>query len=196
MVVFPAGGISTSPGQVRPPARDGCALAALRVPTDQKSRATVPCRSISTGRTAACSRSSAISASRCDWPLIFKEVKARIGTTLAVEVGDPIAFEDLPPLPRKDLALELRRRTYALARRTATRVLCGTLATPVSYTFAPHRDTPLPTPGRPPAHMEQSARKALSRPAGRSVAREAVQEPCRRQVPSMRRECGHGPPRT
>jgi putative hemolysin len=49
--------------------------------------------------------------------LIFHEVKTRIGSDVAVEIGDPIAFHALSPIKdRQALADELCRRTYALAR--------------------------------------------------------------------------------
>jgi putative hemolysin len=49
--------------------------------------------------------------------LLFKEVRDRIGSRIAVEIGAPIPFEALAGFTdRAALAAELRRRTYALAR--------------------------------------------------------------------------------
>ena len=48
--------------------------------------------------------------------LLFHEVKHRMGTTLAVGIGAPIAFDELAAIrDRQALADELRARTYALA---------------------------------------------------------------------------------
>jgi putative hemolysin len=53
--------------------------------------------------------------------LIFHEVKTRIGTSLPVVIGAPIPFVSLPAVrDRQELADELRRRVYGLARLAPT----------------------------------------------------------------------------
>jgi putative hemolysin len=49
--------------------------------------------------------------------LVFRETARRIGTDLGVRIGDPIPFDDIAHLKTRDeLILELRRRTFILAR--------------------------------------------------------------------------------
>ncbi len=49
--------------------------------------------------------------------LVFRETARRIGSELGVRIGKPIAFDELAHLTnRDDLILELRKRTFGLAR--------------------------------------------------------------------------------
>ena len=49
--------------------------------------------------------------------LVFRETARRIGTNLNVRIGNPVPFEELAHLNNRDeLVLELRRRTFGLAR--------------------------------------------------------------------------------
>lgn len=49
--------------------------------------------------------------------LVFRETARRIGTDLGVRIGTPIAFDEISHLTsRDDLILELRRRTFSLAK--------------------------------------------------------------------------------
>jgi putative hemolysin len=49
--------------------------------------------------------------------LVFRETARRIGTDLGVRIGKPIPFEELAHLSnREDLILELRKRTFGLAK--------------------------------------------------------------------------------
>jgi putative hemolysin len=49
--------------------------------------------------------------------LVFRETARRIGTDLGVRIGQPIAFDEISHLTsREELILELRRRTFSLAR--------------------------------------------------------------------------------
>lgn len=49
--------------------------------------------------------------------LVFRETARRIGSDLGVRIGKPIAFDELAHLTnRDDLILELRKRTFGLAR--------------------------------------------------------------------------------
>ncbi len=49
--------------------------------------------------------------------LVFRETARRIGTDLGVRIGKPIPFADIAHLSqREDLILELRKRTFGLAR--------------------------------------------------------------------------------
>jgi putative hemolysin len=49
--------------------------------------------------------------------LVFRETARRIGTDLGVRIGKPIAFEEIAHLSnREDLILELRKRTFGLAK--------------------------------------------------------------------------------
>ena len=118
VVVFPAGGISTSPDKLgRQPATDA-PWQPFVAQLVEKSRATVLPLYFDGQNSRLFQIVSHLSLT-LRLALIFKEVKARMGTTLAVSVGEPIPFDELPALPRKELALELRRRTYALAGRSA-----------------------------------------------------------------------------
>ncbi len=49
--------------------------------------------------------------------LVFRETARRIGTDLGVRIGQPIAFDEIAHLSnREDLILELRKRTFGLAK--------------------------------------------------------------------------------
>jgi putative hemolysin len=63
--------------------------------------------------------------------LIFHEVKARIGTDLRVNIGDPIAFETLNAIKgRQALADELYARTHKLAFRENAALRGGPVSAP------------------------------------------------------------------
>ncbi len=116
VVVFGAGGVSTAPDRWgRRPAIDARwqpFVSALI----QKSRATVVPIWFGGQNSRLFQIASHVSAA-LRISLIFREVKARIGSILRVVVGDPIPFADLAHLrDRQGLADHLRGLTYALAR--------------------------------------------------------------------------------
>ena len=115
VVIFPAGGVSTAPDRLgRRPAVDAPwqPFAAQLV---QRARATVVPIWFGGQNSRLFQIASHISLT-LRLSLLFREVKHRMGTTLAVGIGAPIAFEDLAGIKdRQALADELRARTYALA---------------------------------------------------------------------------------
>jgi putative hemolysin len=115
VVVFPAGGVSTTPDRLgRKPAVDAPwqPFAAQLV---QRARAVVVPIWFGGQNSRLFQIASHISQT-LRLSLLFHEVKHRIGTTLPVGIGAPIAFEDLAPIKdRQALANELRALTYALA---------------------------------------------------------------------------------
>jgi putative hemolysin len=115
VVIFPAGGVSTAPDRLgRRPAIDAPwqPFAAQLV---QRARATVVPIWFGGQNSRLFQIASHISLT-LRLSLLFHEVKHRMGTTLAVGIGLPIAFDEISRIKdRQALADELRARTYALA---------------------------------------------------------------------------------
>jgi putative hemolysin len=118
VVVFPAGGVSTAPDRLgRRPAVDAPwqPFAAQLI---QRGKATVVPVWFGGQNSRLFQIASHISLT-LRLSLLFHEVKHRIGTSLAVGIGAPIAFGELAAIrDRLSLANELRARTYALAFAT------------------------------------------------------------------------------
>jgi len=115
VVIFPAGGVSTAPDRLgRRPAIDAPwqPFAAQLI---QRARASVVPIWFGGQNSRLFQIASHISLT-LRLSLLFHEVKHRMGTTLAVGIGAPIAFDELAAIKdRQALADELRARTYALA---------------------------------------------------------------------------------
>ena len=115
VVIFPAGGVSTAPDRLgRRPAVDAPwqPFAAQLI---QRARASVVPIWFGGQNSRLFQIASHISLT-LRLSLLFHEVKHRMGTTLAVGIGAPIAFDELAAIrDRQALADELRARTYALA---------------------------------------------------------------------------------
>jgi len=118
VVVFAAGGVSTAPDRWgRRPAVDA-RWQPFVSQLIQRSRATVVPIWFGGQNSRLFQIASHVSQS-LRISLIFREVKARIGATLPVEIGKPVPFADLAHLrDRQALADHLRALTYALARPT------------------------------------------------------------------------------
>ena len=114
VVVFPAGGVSTAPDRLgRRPAVDAPwqPFAAQLI---HRAKATVVPICFMGQNSRLFQIASHLSLT-LRLSLIFREVKNRIGTTLPVAIGTPIAYAALSPLrDRQELADHLRERTYAL----------------------------------------------------------------------------------
>lgn len=115
IVVFPAGGVSTSPDKFgRKPAVDA-PWQPFTSQLIQKSKAPVVPVYFHGQNSRAFQIASHINPA-LRLSLIFKEVRDRIGTTIPVAIGRLIPYSDLAHIVgRKELADELNRRTYALA---------------------------------------------------------------------------------
>jgi putative hemolysin len=114
IVVFPAGGVSTAPDKLgRKPAVDS-PWQPFTAQLIQRSKATVVPIFFGGQNSRLFQIASHVSVT-LRLSLIFKEVRDRIGTTMAVAIGDPIPFSTLAHVTdRRELADELMRRTYAL----------------------------------------------------------------------------------
>lgn len=137
VIVFPAGGVSTSPDKLgRHPAMDA-PWQPFTVQLIQRSRAKVVPIFFG-GQNSRLFQVASHLNQTLRLSLIFKEVHDRIGTALPVAIGDPFdGAEFATATDRKAVADELMRRTYALAGkltqdRTARRLLEREL-TPVPH---------------------------------------------------------------
>ncbi len=117
IVLFPAGGVSTSPDKLgRKPAVDS-PWQPFTSQLIQKAKAPVVPIYFHGQNSRAFQIASHINPA-LRLSLIFKEVRDLIGTTIPVVIGEPIPFGEIEHITdRKDLADELNRRTYALASR-------------------------------------------------------------------------------
>lgn len=115
LVVFPAGGISTTPDRLgREPAVDS-PWQPFTAQLIQRGKATVVPIHFAGQNSRLFQIASHLSLT-LRLSLIFREVKNRIGTELLVGIGEPIPFETMAPLDRQGLIDMLRRRTYALGQ--------------------------------------------------------------------------------
>jgi putative hemolysin len=117
VVVFPAGGVSTTPDRLgRRPAIDA-RWQPFVSQLIQRSRATVAPVWFGGQNSRLFQIASHLSLT-LRLSLIFHEVKTRIGTTLPVAIGAPIPFEELAPIKdRQTMADLLMARTYSLANQ-------------------------------------------------------------------------------
>ncbi len=115
VVIFPAGGVSTAPDRLgRRPAIDA-PWQSFVSQLVQRAKATVVPIWFGGQNSRLFQIASHISLT-LRLSLIFREVKHRMGTTLAVGIGAPIPFGELAGIKdRQALANELRARTYRLA---------------------------------------------------------------------------------
>ncbi len=116
VVVFPAGSVSTAPDRLGlQPAVDG-RWQPFVAQLLQRSKATVVPIWFGGQNSRLFQIASHLSLT-LRLSLIFHEVKARIGALMQVEIGEPIAFENLAAIKdRQALADHLREITYALER--------------------------------------------------------------------------------
>ncbi len=116
VVVFPAGAVSTAPDRLGlQPAVDG-RWQPFVAQLLQRSKATVVPIWFGGQNSRLFQIASHLSLT-LRLSLIFHEVKARIGALMQVEIGEPIAFENLAAIKdRQALADHLREITYALER--------------------------------------------------------------------------------
>lgn len=116
IVVFPAGGVSTTPDRWgRHPAIDA-PWQPFTAQLIQRTKADVLPVCFS-GQNSRLFQIASHLSQTLRLSLIFHEVRARIGTSLPVAIGEVIPFEKLSGFKdRQDLSNELMRRTYALGR--------------------------------------------------------------------------------
>ena len=114
VIVFPAGGISTTPDRLgRRPAVDAPWQPFTAQLVQRTGAAVVPVHFA--GQNSRLFQIASHVSLTLRLSLIFREVKNRIGTVLPVAIGAPIPYEDLTGVrDRQGLADELKRRTYAL----------------------------------------------------------------------------------
>jgi putative hemolysin len=120
VVVFPAGGVSTSPDRLgRSPAVDAPWQPFTAQLTQRSKADVVPI--FFGGQNSRLFQIASHLNLALRLSLIFKEVRDRIGSTVRVAIGDPIPNTSLQEITdRQQLASELRSRTYALARDLET----------------------------------------------------------------------------
>ncbi|CAM5770167.1 glycerol acyltransferase [Labrys miyagiensis] len=130
VIVFPAGGVSTSPDKLgRRPAMDA-PWQPFTIQLIQRSGAVVVPIFFG-GQNSRLFQIASHLNQTLRLSLIFKEVRDRIGTVLPIAIGDPIDGKDFADVTdRKAAALRLMERTYALARnlpgdKTARRISAG-----------------------------------------------------------------------
>jgi putative hemolysin len=121
IIVFPAGAVSTSPDKLgRKPAQDA-PWQPFTAQLIQRSRATVMPFFFGGQNSRLFQIASHINVA-LRLSLIFKEVRDRIGTTLPVVVGDPIAWQTIEAsADRKAMMDQLMRHTYRLGDALAPR---------------------------------------------------------------------------
>ncbi len=129
VVVFPAGGISTAPDRLgRRRAIDG-PWQPFTAQLIQRARATVVPICFE-GQNSRLFQIASHLSPALRLSLIFHEVRSRIGTAMLVAIGEPIAFDKLPPIKdRQRLSDHLKALTYGLA--TAFPALAVLHATPI-----------------------------------------------------------------
>lgn len=129
VVVFPAGGISTAPDRLgRRRAIDG-PWQPFTAQLIQRARATVVPICFE-GQNSRLFQIASHLSPVLRLSLIFHEVRSRIGTAMLVAIGEPIAFDKLPPIKdRQRLSDHLKALTYGLS--TAFPALAVLHATPI-----------------------------------------------------------------
>jgi putative hemolysin len=115
IIVFPAGGVSTSPDRLgRKPAQDA-EWQPFTAQLIERARADVA-PMLFEGQNSRVFQIASHFSLTLRLALIFHEVRSRIGATLNVAIGAPLSWDELAPVgDRKALLIELRRRTEALA---------------------------------------------------------------------------------
>lgn len=117
VLVFPAGGVSTSPDRLGRQRAQDAPWQPFVAQLVQRHRARVTPVYFHGQNSRLFQIASHVSLT-LRLSLLFKEVRDRIDTTVDVSIGETIPFEDLEHVAdRADLAQTLRRMTYALGRR-------------------------------------------------------------------------------
>ena len=113
--IFPGGGVSTSENPLKGPAVD-LPWAPFTAKLLRMSKATVvPIFFV--GQNSRLFQLASHLSLTLRLSLVFRETARRIGSNLKVRIGKPIAFADIAHLEdRNDLVMELRKRTFDLAR--------------------------------------------------------------------------------
>jgi putative hemolysin len=113
--IFPGGGVSTSEKPLKGPAVD-LPWAPFTAKLLRMSKATVvPVFFV--GQNSRLFQLASHLSLTLRLSLVFRETARRIGSRLKVRVGRPISFEEIAHIDdRADLVMELRKRTFALAR--------------------------------------------------------------------------------
>ena len=113
--IFPGGGVSTSEKPLKGPAVD-LPWAPFTAKLLRSSRATVvPVFFV--GQNSRLFQLASHLSLTLRLSLVFRETARRIGSRLRVRVGEPIPFEDIAHIEdRAELVMELRKRTFGLAR--------------------------------------------------------------------------------
>jgi putative hemolysin len=113
--IFPGGGVSTSERPLKGPAVD-LPWAPFTAKLLRMSRATVvPVFFV--GQNSRLFQLASHLSLTLRLSLVFRETARRIGSRLKVRVGPPIPFDEIAHIEdRSDLVMELRKRTFALAR--------------------------------------------------------------------------------
>ena len=113
--IFPGGGVSTSEKPLKGPAVD-LPWAPFTAKLLRMSKATVvPVFFV--GQNSRLFQMASHMSLTLRLSLVFRETARRIGSRLKVRVGAPIAFSEIAHIEdRADLVMELRKRTFALAR--------------------------------------------------------------------------------
>jgi putative hemolysin len=113
--IFPGGGVSTSEKPLKGPAVD-LPWAPFTAKLLRSSRATVvPVFFV--GQNSRLFQLASHLSLTLRLSLVFRETARRIGSRLKIRVGEPIPFEDIAHIEdRAELVMELRKRTFALAR--------------------------------------------------------------------------------
>lgn len=113
--IFPGGGVSTTEHALRGPAVD-LPWAPFTAKLVRQSGATVV-PVFFTGQNSRLFHIASHVSLTLRLSLVFRETARRIGTDLGVRIGKPIPFSELEPFTDRDqLIMELRRRTFGLAR--------------------------------------------------------------------------------
>jgi putative hemolysin len=113
--IFPGGGVSTSEKPLKGPAVD-LPWAPFTAKLLRSSKATVvPVFFV--GQNSRLFQLASHLSLTLRLSLVFRETARRIGSRLKIRVGEPIPFEDIAHIEdRAELVMELRKRTFALAR--------------------------------------------------------------------------------
>ena len=115
--IFPGGGVSTSEKPLKGPAVD-LPWAPFTAKLLRSSRATgVSMPVFFVGQNSRLFQLASHLSLTLRLSLVFRETARRIGSHLRVRVGEPIPFEDIAHIEdRAELVMELRKRTFGLAR--------------------------------------------------------------------------------
>ena len=117
IIVFPAGGVATTPSIWQSRATDA-EWKTLTARLIQQAQATVA-PVFFAGQNSRLFQIASHLSMTLRLSLLFKEVRDRVGTELQVRIGEPVPFEELAGLSRHDVMRKLREMTYALGENSA-----------------------------------------------------------------------------